>query len=437
MPTFAEMLAAARTKSTAPTTAPLPEDPAPAPAAAPTRYGQCSRCGGPNDNPEAANGAAYCHGCTRDLASRPAANVAPVLRSVPDATGPSAIAARTAPAPSPAPAAPIMQRRSAVVPRPGYQPVRRTEAAPAAVPARPAGVTDLGTAAMLADVDVKMFTGTVTDKRVSREVHSRHGSDADMGRFSKRLVGSEHLSTIRRIAQEIGDEHRKRTLPWGEGRVRIIAAEKVLDYENALRNATERFDSAVSDLVAEWQNIVDESRRRLGGTRDEGGMFDPNEYPSAQMVRDRFKVKVRLSRLPSTDASDFRRTLGKAAADALEAQMRADLGADLKAAQQDMVDRIRETVGHMADRLKSDRTVNGMPAPAIFRDTLVSNVRDLANLVGSLNITNDPRLTDLAAEMLALASTDADTLRSALPSERQRIAAEAEDLVAKAEEMFG
>lgn len=394
MPTFAEMLAAARTKSTAPTTATLPDDLADA--------------GEDLDVIEAA-------------AQEPAP--APVLRSVP--------------ATQPAAPVPVMQRKAAVAPNPRYQPVRRETAAPAPVPAKPAAVTDLGTSAMLADVDVKMFTGTVTDKRVSREVHAKHGSDADMGRFSKRLIGSEHLTTIRRLAQEVGDFHRAHTLPWGEGRVRILAADKVLDYQNGIRNIKERFDGAVSDLVADWQTIVDESRRRLGGTRDEGGMFDPNEYPSAQMIRDRFQINTRISRLPSTDASDFRRTLGKAAADALEAQMRADLGADLKAAQQDMVDRIRETVGHMADRLKADRVVNGMPAPAIFRDTLVSNVRDLANLVGSLNITNDPRLTDLASEMLALASTDADALRAALPAERQRIAAEAEDLVAKAEEMFG
>ena len=302
---------------------------------------------------------------------------------------------------------------------------------------KPASVPDLGTSAMLVDVDVKMFTGTVTDKRVTREVHDKHRSDADMGRFSKRLIGSEHLTTIRRLAQEAGDEHRKRSLPWGEGRVRIIAAEAVLDYQNAMRNVRERFEAAVDDLVADWQTIVDESRRRLGGTRDEGGMFDPNEYPDAQMIRDRFSITTRLSRLPAAETGDLRRTLGKAAAEAIEAQMRADMAADLKAAQGDMVERIRETVGHMAERLKADRIVNGTPQAAIFRDTLVGNVRDLAALVGSLNITQDPRLTDLAAEMLQLASTEPETLRGLPAPDRKRIAEQAEDLVAKAEEMFG
>lgn len=385
---------------------------------APTRYGQCSRCGGPNDNPEAANGAAYCHGCTRDLNARPAANVAPIMRAM-------APAAPAAPAPVPAPTRPSIPRR---------------ESRPAPVPASPAA-PDLHSASVLVDVDVKMFTGTVTDKRVTREVHTKHGSDADMGRFSKRLIGSEHLTTIRRLAQEAGDEHRKRSLPWGEGRVRIMSSDAILPYESAMRNIKERFDAAVDDLVAEWGTIVEESRRRLGGNREDGGMFDPAEYPSAQMIRDRFSIKTRIDRLPAVDASDFRRTLGKAAADALEAQMRANVAADLKAAQQEMVDRIRDTVGHMADRLKADRVVKGQTLPAIFRDTLLTNVRDLANLVGSLNITNDPRVTDLAAEMLALAGTDpevrVEALRKGPAIERQRIAEAAEDLVAKAEEMFG
>jgi len=69
----------------------------------------------------------------------------------------------------------------------------------------------------------------------------------------------------------------------------------------------------------------------------------------------------------------------------------------------DLFARIRDVVGTMHERLSDHK--------AVFRDSLVDNVKNLHGLIPALNLTDDPLLIQLHKEMEPLASVSPRALR--------------------------
>ncbi|NJL73622.1 MAG: hypothetical protein HC888_19950, partial [Candidatus Competibacteraceae bacterium] len=85
-------------------------------------------------------------------------------------------------------------------------------------------------------------------------------------------------------------------------------------------------------------------------------------------------------------AEDTRRELA-AVADARVAEA-------VKRATLDLYRRLGQTVGRMAERLGDEKN--------IFRDSLVSNLSELLDLIPALNVTGDPTLERLRADAAAV-----------------------------------
>jgi hypothetical protein len=68
----------------------------------------------------------------------------------------------------------------------------------------------------------------------------------------------------------------------------------------------------------------------------------------------------------------------------------------------------------MVERLTAFKpaTQKGERTEGYFRDSLVLNVRDLCNIMPSLNITGNPELDRIAGELQQLARFEPDTLRN-------------------------
>jgi hypothetical protein len=137
-------------------------------------------------------------------------------------------------------------------------------------------------------------------------------------------------------------------------------------------------------------------------------LFDENDYPSVNVIRDKFKLDTKV--FPVPEADDFR-------SDVLDADTIEDIKRELtetsdKVLTDAMIDTkeaLIKVVGHMSERLasfkKGERTGS-------FQDSLVENVRELAELLPAFNLTNDPAFDELAKRIQKeLCVEDAKTLR--------------------------
>jgi len=277
---------------------------------------------------------------------------------------------------------------------------------------------DLSSKAMLAAVRIKQWSGRKLDRQVTDEVNRQHGAAADAGRYNKALISRDALAEILTIAGRARKEHYARTLPWHDDGNRILSAAGYLDYANVMRGLRGEFEAAVAGFAAGYADFVDEARIRLNG------MFRAEDYPAPDDIAARFGFEHVLQPLPA--AGDFRVTVSDADAAKIRADIEARTNAAVEAAVRDVFQRIGETVGHMAEKLAEYKPAeDGNRATGIFRDSLVENVRDLAELLPSLNVTESPELARIAERMKAeLCGHDAAELRDN-ESARQDVAAKA------------
>jgi len=127
--------------------------------------------------------------------------------------------------------------------------------------------------------------------------------------------------------------------------------------------------------------------------------------------------------MPLLDAGDFRVTLGDEEKERIKRQITAAVEASLQVASRELWQRLYEAVSHLAERLQAYKvTGEGVEHP--FRDSVVTNLVKLVNVLPKLNVTGDPELERLAAQVRASLVVDPQELRKS-ESVRSEIARKA------------
>ncbi len=281
--------------------------------------------------------------------------------------------------------------------------------------------------AMLAALSISQWSARKHDKRVSREVAEYHHTTAaasEVGRYNKILVNKDAIKPIQAIANKARIRHDYLTLPWSDSGYRILSAEGFLSYAEEMRTFKDEFRAAVTVFVAEYAQHVTEAASRLNG------MFKVSDYPTPGEIERKFGMDTHI--LPMPDEADFRvSALGAGDLEAIKADIRTRINAEVAAAARDPWDRIYNAVSHMAGKLREFGKDETGKATGTFRDSLVNNLRDLVNILPSLNITGDGELEAMRQELAAtLCKNDAQSLRES-PGAREATAKAADEILEK------
>jgi hypothetical protein len=247
-----------------------------------------------------------------------------------------------------------------------------------------------------------MWSARKHDREASEEIATIHGAKSDAGRYNKMLLPKEALAEIQKIMSEARHEHYFMTLPWGDDGYRVLPAAAYLDHTAKMREISNRFTPAVDHLVERFEHLVQEARVRLNG------LFRETDYPSPAELRSKFSFETKVIPLP--DAADFRVLLGDEEKERIKRQITATVEASLQVASRDLWQRLYEAVKHMADRLNAYR-VSEERVEHPFRDTVVSNLVRLVEILPKLNVTRDPELERLTAQVGASLLVDPKELR--------------------------
>jgi hypothetical protein len=245
----------------------------------------------------------------------------------------------------------------------------------------------IGSNAMLVDLNMSTWTGRKLDKKVSDEIDVSKGTKAKAGNYNKKLLaGSDKLEQIQKVITAVRTWHYQQTLPWSDGGSRLLPMANFFDYKQTLNNFEKQFYDAVDSFIVEYPQLVSSSAFTLGG------MFDRNEYPSADNLRNKFDFKYVF--IPVPDKGDFRIDVEQQAKAELQQQYEQYFQGKLNTAMKESWDRLHTVLTHISERL--DYTDDSKKK---FWDSTITNATDLCGLLTGLNITKDPKL-ELAREML-------------------------------------
>ena len=283
--------------------------------------------------------------------------------------------------------------------------------------------------ATLVSVEISQWTARKLDKRITDEVNTSHGASADAGRYNKLLIEAKRLEKINKLVSAARELHYTLTKPWADEGLRILPNVLHEKFADAFRKIKRDFDAAADEFCTDFPRFVEERKRALNG------LFNASDYPSASDIRSKFKLATRTFPIPNAD--DFR-------SDVLDADTIADIKRELTEtsdkvltdAMQHTIKQIAEVVGHMAHKLKEYKAKDD-GKKHYFANSLVENVRELADLLPAFNLTNDPNLDSLGKRIQReLCVEDAQTLREN-DAARETVAKSADDILKDVSSLLG
>lgn len=258
-------------------------------------------------------------------------------------------------------------------------------------------MTEIKKRAMLVSLNISIWTARTYDRKVSKDVAAQHKTVIDVGRYNKKLLNdAASYDTITKLGGEIRKWHYENTLPWSQDGSRILPAMNFFDYTDQLRIYREKFQGAVGDFVNEYPALKQRAQVWLNG------LYNEADYPQESRIIESFSIKSDIFPLPA--AEDFRVDIGDAEVAQIQQRIEEQVQAAQVVAMRDLWERLHSAVSHMVERLSDPDKV--------FRDTLISNVRELCALLPRLNLTGDAALEQSRRQVeSALAVHDPAALR--------------------------
>ena len=246
---------------------------------------------------------------------------------------------------------------------------------------------DISARAMLVCLKISAWTARKFDKRVTKEVNEARGASEDAGRYNKMLLpgDAEAYRTLVKVCNAARGDHYGQTLAWSDEGWRLLPTANYMEYSERLRSHAAAFDTALAEFLAAYPDLQEAARVRLNG------LYRPEDYPGVSELARRFRFSVDYAPLPAR--GDFRLSLPEGELQRLETSVEDRVTRATREAVADAWTRLGDVVTKMHARLSEPG--------AIFRDTLVTNVRELADVLTRLNVTGD---ADLEAMRLRVAS---------------------------------
>lgn len=276
---------------------------------------------------------------------------------------------------------------------------RRSQKAADAVAPTPA-TGSLSSRALLVAFTCHWWDGVTMDQKITGETNNKYQSE---GRYNKRLVPLKDLLPMRSARIAAQKIHKTYTLAWSDDGWRCLSSAAYFEYDRDLRAAIDLAEKEYDTFAKRYKDILEDKAKT-------DKSFNPKHYPTVGEIRNKYGFHRYFKPVPVS--SDLRVELSDDALAAVRASIDEDQQARIKVATFDIAARIKETVGYMVQRLrdyvpatKNDKASN------TFHDSLITNVRELCDLLPKINITGDSRIETMAADLTKILPEKIDTLR--------------------------
>jgi len=244
----------------------------------------------------------------------------------------------------------------------------------------------IASSAVLIDLSISCWTGRKLDKRASNDVTAQNNAAKGVANVHKKLLGDcAELDAVQKFAANARNSHYAMTMPWSDLGMRLCPTAKYIDangYERTMTALQTEFFRLTDAFLNAYDWEIQNAQLKLGA------LFNAEEYPSRDSLASKFKF--RFVAIPLPDAGDWRLDIGNEAAAAMREQYDKFYSEQLSKAMNDVWERAHDALSKMSERLDySDDTTK-----KVFRDTLVTNVQEIVDLLGTMNVTGDPHMAE-------------------------------------------
>lgn len=279
--------------------------------------------------------------------------------------------------------------------------------------------TLLSNKAMLVNLKISSWSARKYDRKVTRKIDNQFNT-TDAGRFNKILISLDQIGKIQNVITMARTFHYQNTLPWQHEGVSILPSKKYWEYTSEMNEYKTMFNNAVDRFIDVYPSLKEDAKVRLNG------MYNEEDYPDISDIRNKYGFHVNIFPLPTS--GDFRIDIQSEEVEKIQNDIEKRMMEVQKNAIKECYRRLYEKIEYMVNKL-SDKD-------AVFRNSLIGNIKELCNILPSLNITDDPELNNTIREINNKLIVNPDTLRRDI-RERKNITKTAQDILDSMEGYIG
>lgn len=256
----------------------------------------------------------------------------------------------------------------------------------------------IASSSMLVELNIGVWSGRKLDKSVSQEIDVAKQTSTRAGNYNKKLFADEpEFEALAKFAANTRTFHYHKTMPWNDGGQRLLTTKLYFDYHKYMTAEQTKFFNLVDRCMDDWDNMVARAAVKLGA------LFNLDEYPDREAVRNRFHFRIKYAPVP--EVGDFRCDINTEALAELQEAYEKAYTEQLTNAYSDVWQRTHEALKHMSNKLAGENK-------QLFRDSLVGNVQEMVDLLDGFNITDDPKMREAKRKIeQALKGVTPDGLR--------------------------
>ena len=239
----------------------------------------------------------------------------------------------------------------------------------------------ISSSAVLARLNISVWTANKLDKVATDNVIATNGATERAAQVHKNLMAGTHLrKDIADYAAECRLWHNTWTLSWEDRGSRLLPTSLFMDYKAQANVRQATFNAMVTKFCDNYDGHVQIARNYLGG------LFDPSDYPTVDEVRSKFGFHLVFNPVP--ESGHFLLDIPAQELEETKRSCEQEIESRLNTAMRGAWDKLHSMLLGMSDKL----TESDADTKRRWHDSFVTNARDLCRMLSHLNITKDPEL---------------------------------------------
>jgi hypothetical protein len=260
----------------------------------------------------------------------------------------------------------------------------------------------ISASAVLVELNISVWPASKIDREMTEQVNTGASAVRDASQTKKNLfAGTSLRKDIEKFAARVRLYHNTHTLPWADKGQRLLPTKLFMEYKQTMNSYEQTFAFMCDNFFVEYPRLVAEAPANLGT------MHNAADYPDLEEVKLKFGFRRAVDPIP--ESGDFRLDVSAEDLDEVRSQYETKFEERIADAMKAPWDRLHTMLTGISQKLTDKE---GDDEKKRYFDSLITNPLELCELLGKMNVTNDPKLEDARRQLeVAMIGADIESIK--------------------------
>ena len=279
----------------------------------------------------------------------------------------------------------------------------------------------ISASAVLVELNISVWPASKIDREMTEQVNTGASATRDASQTKKNLfAGTSLRKDIEKFAARVRLYHNTHTLPWADKGQRLLPTKLFMEYKQTMNGYAQTFDFMCDNFFVEYPRLVAEAPNNLGT------MYRAEDYPDLDEVKSKFGFRRAVDPIP--ESGDFRLDVSADDLTELKNHYEQQHSSRLADAMKAPWDRLHTMLVGISQKLTDKE---GEDDKKRYFDSLITNPLELCELLGKMNVTNDPKLEEARRQLeVAMMGANMESIKESAVA-REEVKAKVDAILSK------